>query len=164
MKYLIKFNENLNESSNWIETKKGLYKKYEFSDFRQAIDFINSCAEIINKENHHPKIINIYNKVEILLSTHDAGGSITEKDYNLAKKIDSVIEESPMIKSGKAGIVELTKKEKKVLGLLKQGKSYQQIADELGISFFTVNFHIKNLYKKFGVNSNIALMAKKLIY
>jgi 4a-hydroxytetrahydrobiopterin dehydratase len=154
MKYLIRFNENLNENSDWVETPEGLYKKFEFSDFRGAIDFINSCAEIIDKENHHPKITNLYNKVEILLSTHDAGNSITEKDYDLAKKIDS----------GRAGVVELTNKEKKVLVLLKQGKSYKEIADELGISFYTVNFHIKNLYKKFGVNSNIALMAKKLIY
>lgn len=164
MKYLIRFNENLNEGSDWTETPEGLYKKYEFSDFRGAIDFINSCAEIIDKENHHPKITNLYNKVEILLSTHDAGNSITEKDYDLAEKIDSIIEELPVIKPGRAGVVELTNKEKKVLVLLKQGKSYKEIADELGISFFTVNFHIKNLYKKFGVNSNIALMAKKLIY
>ena len=52
------------------------------------------------------------------------------------------------------------KSEKLVLELLKQGKTYKQIADELGVSFNTANFHVKNLYKKFGVNSNISLLAK----
>lgn len=152
MKYLISYNENLNEGSGWTETRAGLYKQYEFSDFRQAINFINSCAEIIEKQNHHPKITNVYNKVQILLSTHDAGNSITEKDYNLASLFDGILENKSTIN--------LTKSEKLVLELLKQGKTYKQIADELGVSFNTANFHVKNLYKKFGVNSNISLLAK----
>jgi 4a-hydroxytetrahydrobiopterin dehydratase len=165
MKYLKLFNEdNKIDVDGWQETESGLYKKYEFTDFKTAMQFMFDASEIINKENHHPKWTNEYNIVQIWLSTHDSGNNITEKDYDLAKKIDSVIEELPMIKPGRVGIVELTNKEKSVLSLLKQGKSYQQIADELGVSFFTVNFHIKNLYKKFGVNSNIALIAKKLIY
>lgn len=152
MKYLISYNENLNEGSGWTETRAGLYKQYEFSDFRQAINFINSCAEIIETQNHHPKITNVYNKVQILLSTHDAGNSITEKDYSLARLFDGILENKSTIN--------LTKSEKLVLELLKQGKTYKQIADELGVSFNTANFHVKNLYKKFGVNSNISLLAK----
>ena len=155
MKYLINYNENLNENTDWKETKSGLYKKYEFSDFKQAINFINSCAEIINKENHHPKLTNEYNIVKVWLLTHDVGGKITEKDYNLAKLFDGILNTEISTK--------LTKREKLILNLLKSGKSYQGIADELGISFYTANFHIKNLYKKFGVNSNIALLAKKII-
>lgn len=152
MRYLRLFNESIGiDVNDWQETESGLYKKYEFSDFSQAINFINACADIINKENHHPKITNIYNIVEMWLITHDAGNTITEKDYNLAKQFDEIITKPTN---------NLTKKEKKVLDLLKQGKSYKQIADELGISFNTVNFHIKNLYSKYGVNSNIGLLAK----
>ena len=150
MKHLLKFNESLKPESGWTETKEGLYKEFHFSDFKQAIDFINSCARIIEKENHHPKLTNLYNKVEILLSTHDAGDTITEKDYKLATLIDQ-LGSNPL---------NLTKSEKKVLDLLRQGKSYKQIADILGVSLNTANFHVKNLYKKFGVNSNIALIAK----
>jgi 4a-hydroxytetrahydrobiopterin dehydratase len=164
MRYLKLFNESIGiDINDWQETELGLYKKYEFTDFQTAMQFMFDASEIINKENHHPKWTNEYNIVQVWLSTHDAGNSITDKDYNLAKKIDSIIEELP-IKPGRAGVVELTNKERKVLALLKQGKTYQQIADELGISFNTANFHIKNLYKKFGVNSNIALISKKLIY
>jgi 4a-hydroxytetrahydrobiopterin dehydratase len=153
MRYLKLFNESIGIDINWQETESGLYKKYEFSDFSQAINFINTCADLINKENHHPKITNLYNIVEIWLITHDAGNTITEKDYDLAKQFDEIINKSK-------SIISLTKKEKVVLDLLKQGKSYKQIADELGISFNTANFHIKNLYSKYGVNSNIGLLAK----
>lgn len=71
--------------------ENALYTKLEFSDFREAFDFITQVALIAEKLNHHPKIINVYNTVELILSTHDAGDSITELDYRLAKEIEHII-------------------------------------------------------------------------
>ena len=155
MRYLKLFNEsNKIDVDGWQETESGLYKQYEFADFRTAMQFMFDAYKLIEIQNHHPKWTNEYNIVQIWLLTHDAGNSITEKDYDLASKLDSIVD-TP----NKTG---LTKKEKEVLSLLKKGKSYQEIADELGMKFFTVNFHIKNLYKKFGVNSISQLLTKKL--
>lgn len=153
MRYLKLFLETQSTEQDWTQTSEGLYKKYTFSNFTEAMQFIFDASKLIEIENHHPKWTNEYNTVEIWLKTHDEN-KITEKDFNLATKLDSIVD-SP----NKTG---LTKKEKQVLSLLKKGKSYQEIADELGMKFFTVNFHIKNLYKKFGVNSISQLLTKKL--
>jgi len=64
--------------------------KTEIEDFTQAIQFINKVAEVSESLNHHPEIRNVYNKVEIFLCTHDAGDTITDKDKQLAEKIDQV--------------------------------------------------------------------------
>lgn len=73
--------------------KKGnsLYAKLQFSDFSEAFGFIAQVALIAEKLNHHPKIINVYSTVELILSTHDAGDSITELDYTLAKEIETIV-------------------------------------------------------------------------
>ena len=60
------------------------------NDFVQAFAFMTTVAEIAEKMQHHPNWENVYNKVHISLSTHDAGG-LTEKDFRLAKEIDLAI-------------------------------------------------------------------------
>jgi 4a-hydroxytetrahydrobiopterin dehydratase len=74
----------------WQETKEELYQKFVFDDFKQAFDFMTKVAAIAEKQQHHPRWSNEWNTVEIWLSTHDAGGKITDKDRELAKAIDEV--------------------------------------------------------------------------
>ncbi len=73
----------------WEEIENKLYKKFEFSDFSAAFAFMTRVAIAAEKADHHPLWTNVYNKVEIWLSTHDAGDIITEKDRKLAKVIDT---------------------------------------------------------------------------
>lgn len=74
----------------WQETKLGLYKKFEFADFRQAFAFMRRVAELAEDNQHHPKWTNEWNTVEIWLLTHDADDKITEKDHQMAKDIDTL--------------------------------------------------------------------------
>ncbi|MBM3401675.1 MAG: pterin-4-alpha-carbinolamine dehydratase [Bacteroidetes bacterium] len=79
---------------NWKEVKdiengqEYLKKEFKFEDFITAWAFMNKVALIAEKLGHHPDWSNSYNKVTIMLSSHDAGDKITEKDRNLADFID----------------------------------------------------------------------------
>ena len=73
----------------WTETENKLHRKFEFPDFSAAFAFITRVAIAAEKADHHPLWSNEYNKVEIWLSTHDAGDIVTEKDKKLAKVIDA---------------------------------------------------------------------------
>ena len=75
----------------WIESDNKLIREFKFNDFEEAISFINKVAEISERDNHHPEIYNIYNTVKLSLCTHDKGSIITDKDYNLAQKIDELL-------------------------------------------------------------------------
>lgn len=75
----------------WKEKNNTLYKKFEFKNFSEAFAFMTRVALEAEKMNHHPLWTNVYNKVEIWLSTHDAGDVVTDKDKKLAKKIDALI-------------------------------------------------------------------------
>ena len=74
----------------WIETDNKLYRKFEFKDFSEAFGFMTRVAMIAEKMNHHPLWSNVYNNVEIWLSTHDAGNIVTDKDKKMAEKIDTL--------------------------------------------------------------------------
>ncbi len=76
----------------WEEIDKKLYKAVIFKDFQEAFAFMLKVAFVAEKNNHHPKWTNEWNKVELWLSTHDAGNVVTEKDRNLAKEIDKILE------------------------------------------------------------------------
>lgn len=75
----------------WTEKNNQLYRKFEFNDFSEAFAFMTRVAMIAEKMNHHPLWTNVYNKVEVWLSTHDAGNVVTEKDKKLADKIDALL-------------------------------------------------------------------------
>jgi len=77
--------------SEWIDKKDHLYQKFEFKDFSEAWAFMSQVALIAEKENHHPEWKNVYNRVEIKLSSHDAGNTITDKDRSLATKISKIV-------------------------------------------------------------------------
>lgn len=75
----------------WKETDNILQKTFEFKDFSEAFGFMTRVAILAEKANHHPYWSNVYNKVEIKLNTHSAGNIVTEKDRELAKQIDKLI-------------------------------------------------------------------------
>ena len=74
---------------NWDTSDNKLVKEYSFSNFIEALNFINSVGKIAEEINHHPTIINTYNKVRLELWTHSEN-AITPLDYQLAEKIDSI--------------------------------------------------------------------------
>ena len=74
----------------WKEEDNKLVKEFEFKDFKQAFGFLAQVAIVAEKQNHHPEIFNVYNKVVLSLSTHDAGDVVTEKDHKLAEAIDKL--------------------------------------------------------------------------
>ena len=75
---------NLNE---WHFNSDGIEKKFQFKNFTEALGFIVKVGVISEKMNHHPELFNVYNKVNIRLTTHDAG-CVTDKDIMLASEID----------------------------------------------------------------------------
>jgi len=80
----------LDDLSNWSHEDDKLTKEFSFDNFRDAMAFINRIAFEAEEQVHHPEIFNVYNTVNISLSTHDAGGKVTDKDITLAKTIESL--------------------------------------------------------------------------
>jgi 4a-hydroxytetrahydrobiopterin dehydratase len=79
----------LESLENWKFVKDGIEKKFEFANFVEALGFIVKVGVLAEKVNHHPEIFNVYNKVNLRLSTHDANG-LTDKDFKLAKELDKL--------------------------------------------------------------------------
>lgn len=75
----------------WKEENNTLYRKFEFSNFIEAFSFMTKVAFLAEKMNHHPNWSNVYNAVEITLTTHDAGNIVTEKDRKLSAAIDGLL-------------------------------------------------------------------------
>ena len=74
----------------WKETNNSLHCTFTFKGFTEAFAFMTEVAFQAEKQNHHPNWSNVWNKVEIHLSTHDAGNTVTEKDRRLAVAIASI--------------------------------------------------------------------------
>ncbi len=74
----------------WTEADDSLERSFKFKDFSEAFAFMTRVALIAEKMDHHPEWSNVYNKVKIKLTTHDAGNVVTEKDRKLAKAIDAL--------------------------------------------------------------------------
>lgn len=79
----------LSQLTNWTFSNDGIEKKFEFENFSQALAFIVQIGLLAETKNHHPELFNVYNKVNIRLSTHDAKG-VTDKDFELAKAIEKM--------------------------------------------------------------------------
>jgi 4a-hydroxytetrahydrobiopterin dehydratase len=73
----------------WSEVngRNAINKKFSFKDFNEAFGFMARAALIAEKLDHHPEWFNVYNRVEVTLATHDAGG-LTERDIKLAQEMD----------------------------------------------------------------------------
>ena len=74
----------------WEREGDEIKRHLEFDGFKEAIAFINRIAEYAEAKDHHPEIFNVYNQVDLTLTTHDAGG-LTDKDFDLAARIDTVV-------------------------------------------------------------------------
>ena len=73
------------------EARDAITRTFTFDDFSQAFAFMTQVALIAEKADHHPEWSNVYNRVDILLTTHDAGG-LSERDIDMAQKIDALVE------------------------------------------------------------------------
>ncbi len=78
----------LREIPEWSLGERTIGREFLFKDFRTAMDFVNSVAQIANKQDHHPDVFISYNKVQLTLSTHKIGG-LTLNDFIVAAKIDA---------------------------------------------------------------------------
>jgi 4a-hydroxytetrahydrobiopterin dehydratase len=80
----------LAELTGWdqVEDRDAIEKSFKFKSFNEAWGFMSRVALAAEKLNHHPEWFNVYNRVDILLSTHDCGG-LSELDIKLAKRIDA---------------------------------------------------------------------------
>ena len=81
--------EKLKDFAQWHFENNGIEKKFEFKNFSQALAFMVQVGILAEKANHHPEWSNVYNKVNIRLTTHDAGG-LTDKDFILATNIEKL--------------------------------------------------------------------------
>ena len=82
--------ELLKQMPNWTLKDKAIEREFDFSNFREAIDFVNQVAAIAEAENHHPDIRVSYSKVWITLSTHKIGG-LSKNDFVLAAKVSKLV-------------------------------------------------------------------------
>ena len=73
----------------WSVVHGKLHREYKFPDFTHAFGFMATAATAIEKMNHHPEWFNVYNRVVVDLTTHDAGG-ISKKDFDLAHTLDDI--------------------------------------------------------------------------
>ena len=76
--------------NHWIEKENRLEKTFEFKSFSDAISWMVKASFYIEKKDHHPTWTNVYNKVHVILCTHSAGNTITEKDREIADFLDQI--------------------------------------------------------------------------
>lgn len=81
---------SLTELDGWRRDGDGIVRDLRFDGFRSAIAFIVRVADLADAANHHPELTNVYSRVTVRLTSHDAGG-ITSKDLDLARAIDGVV-------------------------------------------------------------------------
>ena len=74
----------------WKMEKDGIVKSFVFENFKEAMASMVKIGEVAEEMNHHPEWFNVYNKLDIRLSTHDEGG-ITQLDIDLAKAIEEIV-------------------------------------------------------------------------
>jgi 4a-hydroxytetrahydrobiopterin dehydratase len=77
--------------SGWVEEKGALHREFRFADFSEAFGFMTRVALLADKADHHPNWSNVYNRVVIDLSTHDAGDVVTDLDVQLANAINGLV-------------------------------------------------------------------------
>ncbi|WP_343345097.1 4a-hydroxytetrahydrobiopterin dehydratase [Sphingomicrobium sp. XHP0239] len=78
-------------SHQWTREGDALTRHLEFEDFSEAFGFLARVALLAQERDHHPEIRNVWNTVDLTLTTHDAGNKVTEKDERLAAAIDALL-------------------------------------------------------------------------
>lgn len=79
-------------TDTWATVNDALFKKFVFADFAEAFAFMTRVAVLAEQHNHHPDWTNSWNVVEISLCSHDQGRTITQRDHDLARAIDELID------------------------------------------------------------------------
>ncbi|MGY5846676.1 4a-hydroxytetrahydrobiopterin dehydratase [Salegentibacter sp. HM20] len=85
--------QKLEDFQGWTFKDNAIHTSFQFEDFKDAFTVMARIAFEAEALNHHPNWTNVYNELEISLSTHDAGG-VTEKDFRLARAIEDIVEAS----------------------------------------------------------------------
>ena len=85
---------------NEVDGRDAITRKFTFKDFNEAFGFMARAALIAEKLDHHPEWFNVYNRVEVTLATHDAGG-VTERDVKLALEMNRLLS-LPEVEGGRA--------------------------------------------------------------
>jgi 4a-hydroxytetrahydrobiopterin dehydratase len=80
-----------NTPADWVEQGGALHREFRFADFSEAFAFMTRVALLADKRDHHPNWSNVYNRVVIDLSSHDAGDVVTERDIQLAEAINGLV-------------------------------------------------------------------------
>lgn len=83
--------QKLSEFPNWNYQDNAIQAKFKFDNFKDCFSIMSRIAFECEVQNHHPDWTNVYNSLEIKLSTHDANG-VTEKDFQLAEIINTIID------------------------------------------------------------------------
>jgi 4a-hydroxytetrahydrobiopterin dehydratase len=86
----VQITESLKSLPGWTFEGNKLRKIYKFNDFPEAMAFLVRLSYEAENRNHHPEIFNCYNRLEIGLNTHDAGGKVTDRDIELALAIEKL--------------------------------------------------------------------------
>lgn len=83
-------NDKLSSLEGWSYNDNSIQTSFEFENFKEAFTLMTRIAFEAEAQNHHPDWRNVFNQLEISLSTHDAGG-VTEKDFELAQAIEAIV-------------------------------------------------------------------------
>ena len=87
----VELTKKLKRLSGWkiVKNRSAIKKTFKFDNFQQAFGWMTSMAIYAEKNDHHPEWFNVYNNVDVTLSTHDSGG-VTQLDINMAKQMNLV--------------------------------------------------------------------------
>lgn len=98
----------------WQQTKHGLYKQFNFRDFKEAFAFMTQVAKLAEERQHHPRWENEWNVVQIWLITHDTGSTVTDKDHQMADAIDALLKDGIPVEEWSAASHDPAKAPKRV--------------------------------------------------
>lgn len=73
-----------------VSGRNAIFKSFKFKNFKEAFSFMSRVAIVANEMDHHPEWLNVFNRVDVTLTTHDAGG-VTVKDFELAMSMDETV-------------------------------------------------------------------------
>jgi len=79
--------QGLEQLEHWKFENDRLTRQFTFGSFKEALSFLVRVGLEAEEQNHHPEVHNVYNRVTLSLNTHDAGGKVTPKDFELARAI-----------------------------------------------------------------------------
>jgi 4a-hydroxytetrahydrobiopterin dehydratase len=83
-------NEGLRGLDGWQREGNAISREFRLGDFRGAVAFLVRVAFEAEQRNHHPEVFNVYDRVKLTLTTHDAGG-VTEQDFDLARAVEGLV-------------------------------------------------------------------------